>query len=157
MCMNRFILLLFLATAACSGEKPGDNIKSLQWLEGDWINDQEPETTSSEHWVIASPLSLLGTGLTVSTKKDTIFFEKLEIRQEKGHLYYIADIGNGPVKFKLTSRSKNKWVFSNPDHDFPKKITYSRAITNSEEWLMATAESNGKAIPFNFKKVRNER
>lgn len=151
--MKKVILFLTIGFLfSCGDEKPGDAIHSLTWLEGTWINNSDTVTTASEKWQRTSPLSYDGFGMTMS-EGDTLFYENLKILQENGTIYYIANVGEGPVWFKLTSRSEDKWVFSNPDHDFPKKIIYSRKNSGNDEWLVASAEGNGKQIPFKFKKV----
>lgn len=151
--MYQVIIFLALGMLVLScGEKPGDAIQSLKWLEGTWINESEAETTASEKWKQSSPLSYSGFGLTMNGK-DTLFYESLNIRQENGYVFFIADVGGGPVKFKLISRNDDKWVFANPEHDFPKKIIYFRMRSGKEEWLHAFAEGNGKQIPFRFKKA----
>lgn len=147
LCLSLGILL------SCGQKTPDDAFESLAWLEGSWMDEPTEATTSSEQWHRASPLSLTGFGLTIN-QSDTLFFETLEIRQENGSIHYVVTgVGENPVYFKLSSRSKDQWIFANPEHDFPKEIIYERVQTDDEEWLIATIRDDERQVPFKFKRV----
>ena len=67
-----------------------------------------------------------------------------------GKFYYVAEVSHNPdpTYFEMTSISDNGFICENPDHDFPKKITYK--LENGV--LIATISGNGKEIAFVFKR-----
>ena len=76
--------------------------------------------------------------------------EKLKIHSDGDKVFYVADVAHNsqPVSFEMTYSDDSKFVFENPLHDFPKKITYER----KDNALLATieAEENGKLKKFEF-------
>ena len=57
-----------------------------------------------------------------------MFHEHISFERHKADWYYVVNVkdqnNDKPVSFKLTSISLDKLVFENPEHVFPKKITY---------------------------------
>ena len=52
-------------------------------------------------------------------------FEYLRIVQTKKDTYYWASPGGSkPTPFKMTKATDDHVVFENPEHDFPKRISY---------------------------------
>ena len=91
---------------------------------------------------------LSGIGFTLNNG-DTTFIEKLSIILNNDGLFYVADIPHNlaPTYFKLTNHKNDSWTFENPDHDFPKIITYRRISTSM---MNCTIQGNGKQIIFEF-------
>ena len=81
---------------------------------------------------------------------DTTFVEKLKIILKDNAIYYVADVPQNkePVLFKLTTQSETKLVFENPQHDFPKVITYEVL----DKKLKAVISGDGKAIEYWFER-----
>jgi len=87
-------------------------------------------------------------------ENDTLFSETVRLAQHENDLFYIVTVPNQneakPVEFKLTSSTADYLVFENPEHDFPKKITYKLVTKDS---LYAEISGDGKSQGFPFKKV----
>ena len=66
-----------------------------------------------------------GLGLTMKGP-DTVSFEKLKLIVKDENVFYIADVpeNKGPVYFRVTEIWETSFTCENPEHDFPKKITY---------------------------------
>jgi hypothetical protein len=80
---------------------------------------------------------MLGVSRTIGGTR-MLAFEFLRIVQKDGHVFYIAQPGGRPpTEFKLTRASASKAVFENPQHDFPKIITYE---LTAPDRLTATIE-----------------
>jgi hypothetical protein len=79
-----------------------------------------------------------------------LFVEKLRIVVRDGNLHYVADVPENkmPVYFPFVELKKNSFVCENPDHDFPKRISYSLEGTT----LKATISGDGKSIHYLFEK-----
>lgn len=79
-----------------------------------------------EHWDKANELSLKGLSYTIYDDHIAVT-EYLDISQKDNSILYTATVlgqneGKG-VPFRLT-KSDSLFIFENPDHAFPKKITY---------------------------------
>ena len=60
-----------------------------------------------------------------------------------------------PVKFLLTGVSDTSAVFENPEHNFPKKITYLLEDGNLHAYIEGHGkDGNTKKIDFYFNKMR---
>ena len=118
------ILFFLVILTGCSLDTSKQNIAELEWLVGDWVDE---EHDYYESWTTAGD-ALMGTGLTI-TEGDTVFSEVLRIADDEGVLTYyavVSDQNDGKeVPFKLM-HSDTAWVFSNAGHDFPNRIIYTK-------------------------------
>ncbi|WP_258105578.1 DUF6265 family protein [Marinoscillum sp. MHG1-6] len=145
----RSYLLVFvtLLTFSCT-EK--ESLDQFYWMEGLWLKD-DPDSMlySCESWTKITPFEMSGFGMTLDSG-DTIFYEELQIISGQSDIYYIADVGDGPVSFKLTQVESDRWVFENPEHDFPQRIVY----TKTDSTMTAYTEAAQVSIPFRFKRAK---
>lgn len=97
----------------------------LDWLAGNWCS-QNAGGNSEEWWVEARG------GLMLGMHRDTregraSGFEFLRIEIGDGTAVYQAQPGGRPpVPFQLVESGSRYAVFSNPQHDFPKRMRYQR-------------------------------
>lgn len=133
---------LFFREPAAEPVIPGDpTIADLSFLSGDWSLTNE-KTEVEEHWTAAKAKTMIGMGRTIANDR-TVMFEYLRIEERKDGVYYVAQPRGGPaVAFKLTSVAKEKAVFENPKHDFPKMIRYEK---NAAGHLVATVSGGADA------------
>lgn len=132
-----------------------DNTKSdfekLRWLTGSWnqTNITKPGKALIEQWINSGDYELSGHA-TTTQNGDTVYVERITLLIKENAIYYVADVpqNNQPVYFKLTSVDTDGFVCENPEHDFPKKITYTR--TGNQ--LQATISGNGKAVDYRYQK-----
>jgi hypothetical protein len=149
----RIMLLLLVSTGVFSQTaKPNQNvsIEKLTWLEGTWNRTNvRPGRSTHEYWQTKGGL-MEGLGVSM-TGADTSFVEKLKIVSKEGELFYVADVpeNNRLIYFKLTSFTETGFVCENPEHDFPKVISYQREGAK----LKATVSGNGKTIDYYFEKM----
>ena len=70
---------------------------------------------------------MIGMGRAVAGGK-TVEFEYLRIEQRVDAIYYVAHPkARCPgTDFKLTKLAAREAVFENPQHDFPKRVTYRK-------------------------------
>ena len=150
--MRRNIIIpLLLMAGVCLAERLSaqseSDIKKLKWLQGTWtITNTKPGQSGLEHW---DELKGELRGYSVTLKGvDTIFSEKLRITRRDNNWYYVADVSENqkPVYFKLISITDKGFVCENPEHDFPKMITYQ--LDGNK--LRATISGDGKARDFLF-------
>lgn len=120
--MNRWIALLALTLACALPLCAEPKLSDLSWMTGRWtatIDGVEME----ELWNEPRGGLLLGLHRDISPKRTN--FEFLRIAETKEGIVYLAQPGGkAPTSFRLTESSTNRVVFSNPEHDFPKRILY---------------------------------
>jgi hypothetical protein len=160
--MRNVVLFLFLCF--CFSFNGVETIKPFLWLEGTWSMPRPKGGFRLEVWEKKNGEKLTGKGLKV-VEKDTTVLEAIELYHQDDHFWYVpivSDQNNSlPVPFKLVDSKDNRFVFENPDHDFPQRIVYefrpvlsSSVITSSPgDSLFVRVESlDGKGIDYNFLK-----
>jgi hypothetical protein len=147
----KFVFFLMWLTSNSFAQVTPDKFEKLAWLSGTWdrTNISKPERTSHERWEKITSHQWQGVGVTMMGS-DTTFVEKISIVVKDDVLYYVADVpeNKGAVYFKLTEISDTGFTCENPDHDFPKKISYQLEGVV----LKAQISGDGKAIDYWFKK-----
>lgn len=105
-----------------------DQLRDLHWLAG-WWQQVTPEGTIFETWVKNEDGSMAGSGGFIKGT-DTMVSETIALKVIDNVVQYIPtvkDQNNGaPVPFKMTYAAADSFLFENPGHDFPDKITYRR-------------------------------
>lgn len=148
---TRLLLLipaLLMITSAYGQESTQQKFQKLDWLVGKWIRtNAQPSESGYETWTKASALKLTGKGVTQKGKR-TIFVENLEFSAKGNDIFYVVIVTGEkqPTYFKLTELSNDSFTCENPQHDFPKKISYKRNGKN----IKAVISGNGQSIDYNF-------
>jgi hypothetical protein len=119
-------------------------IDNLAWLAGCW-NGNVNQRDFREQWSPLRGSMLLGVGSTVHQGK-TQNYEYLRIESRPEGIFYIAlPSGQRETAFRLiaidTDDKDTIFVFSNPENDFPQRISYRRG---TDGWLYATIEGKLK-------------
>lgn len=123
------IILVALWAVACNnniGKENPETVARFIWLNGEWAM-KESEATVTEQWKTINDSLMEGSSDVV--KGDTVIpFETIRLFRRANEFYYEAKAtgqnNEQPVEFKLTSFSDSGFVAENPQHDFPKRITY---------------------------------
>lgn len=128
------------------------SLSDYQWLLGKWerTNNRAGQITY-EKWTKESDTKFNCLGWTMRGK-DTVFSEKVTLTIKGNDIFYIADVSENatPVPFKIIQQSEKSFVCSNPEHDFPKQIAYTK---NEGNMMTAVISGGGREIPYQFKKV----
>ncbi|MCG2616320.1 DUF6265 family protein [Terrimonas sp. NA20] len=131
--MKLFIVIVSLVFIYAWTTKPARDIKKTEWLIGTWEN-KTPKGTIYETWRKVSADEFSGKSYILKDR-DTIVFETIRLVQETDGLFYVPTVKNQndafPVRFAATTISATKMVFENPQHDFPKTISYTQIATDS--------------------------
>ena len=150
--MRMLIILMLVSDLALAQDLTGEQkLKKLSWLEGTWNRTNvKAGRTASERWVKTDQGEFQGWGVSMNGP-DTSFVEKLKIITKDNEVYYVADVsGNKELTyFKFTELTAAGFVCEDPEHDFPKKISYQVNGTK----LKATISGNGKSIDYLFEKI----
>lgn len=142
------ISMLLVVNAAIAQDHNKQKFKKLEWLTGKWARTNAKAGQSGyETWERVSDLKLSGKGVTLKGK-EVIFIENLEFMVIDSDIFYKVTLAEDekPVYFKLTALSKNGFTCENPEHDFPKKITYIR----NGNHIKAVISGNGKSVDYIF-------
>lgn len=144
--MNKYFLniaSLFLIFTSISCKDKNENaskyekLATMDWLVGNWENKM-PEGDLLESWEKKDDSTFVGKSYFIKGK-DTISSESVELIQKGEDLLYIPTVkgqnNDKPVTFKLATTTAMEFVFENPTHDYPQKITYKKVNDTS---LVAT-------------------
>ncbi len=148
------ILILFITNMAESQEKTP--MQKLLWIVDSWVSPDGSDSRSYEEWKVTGDNLYEGSSKTIKNGEVT-FSESLKIENTPDGIYYVADVPHNPapVKFLLTNVSDTSAVFENPEHDFPKKITYLLEEGNLHAFIEGPGkDGNTKKIDFYFNKMR---
>ena len=80
------------------------------------------------------------------------------IEERNGEVYYVPTVktqnAGKAVEFKMTYSTDKEWVFENPQHDFPQKITYTMITGDSlVAEISGTIEGQLRSEKFPMKKA----
>lgn len=110
--------------AAPTAKPAGPRLADIAWLAGSWRGESEG-ARQEEHWLAPDGGLMLGLHRDV-LPNGRVSFEYLRIEQRADAVIYQASPGGAPpTPFTLVEASASRAVFSNPEHDFPKRIIYS--------------------------------
>jgi len=97
-----------------------------QVLTGSWLMNTSRGQTL-ETWESAGPDAMNGKTYRINAL-DTVLLETIQLTKTGTEINYIPKVtgqnDGKPVKFRLASSANNRYVFENPNHDFPKRIVY---------------------------------
>jgi len=141
--------IFFLILAYCCLEVFGQ-ISLPVFLEGTWkVKDNE----IYEHWDKLNDNKLKGLSYRLTDGK-MIVSEYLDIRLERKKITYSASVLNQnqgkEVQFNLSQTDDSTWIFSNANHDFPKKIIYKKM--NDLEIFVQISDSKDRVISYILQK-----
>lgn len=156
--MNPTKLLLVIGTLLLINTVHGQEnhkqkFKKLEWLIGKWTRtNSKPGNSGYETWAKVSDLKFTGKGVTLKGK-ETLFVEDMEFISKSKDIFLVVRVTHekDPVYFKLTELSNDSFTCENPEHDFPKKITYNRTGNK----VKAVISGDGKSMDYDF--VRSDK
>jgi hypothetical protein len=138
---NAILVLVLLSPSAGA-----QTVEELGWMSGRWINE-----TSEEHWSAPKGGTLFGYHRQVKGET-TSFYEFLRIEQtSSGLIYWALPSGQSLTPFRLKASSASSALFINPDHDFPKTISYTR---DGDTLRVEVSDGAAKASHWSFRRDR---
>lgn len=163
--MIRYLFILsVLIITSCStdasgsgrSEKSQKRLRELEWLIGRWENHSN-KGNLSEIWERENDSVLIGVSYYV-IGRDTVFREKIRLEATEGKVYYKPEVDGQnegkPVTFTLSRTNDMKWVFENPEHDFPQIITYSHQNDSLVAVISGVQNGQSRSEVFAMKRVR---
>lgn len=133
--MKKYILLLsafLIISCNNKSNKSFDKLNEMSWLNGKWEN-KLGDGKIVENWKKTNDSVFSGASYFIKGK-DTLHFERIELKQIDENLFYIATVqgqnNNEPVEFKLNPNTEVSFSFENPTHDYPQTIEYKKLSDN---------------------------
>ena len=151
--MKKAILILILALTftSCGKSKEFSKIVDADWLLGKWENNSK-DGYLLETWKKVNDSVYDGESYFIKGK-DTLHFEKIQMKQKGEELFYISTIkgqnNDKPITFKHNDSIEKQLVFENPKNDFPQKIAYSK-ITKDSIFIQISGIQQGKSSSERF-------
>jgi len=141
-----------LALAAAPRAQSAATVTDLGWMVGCWTGSRGA-TTFRESWTRADDDLLLGVSYTAKAGKVEAF-EFLRVATRQGRVVYRAQPGGRPeTVFERTATTGAKQaVFTNPAHDFPKRVAYTATPDGLLAWIDAGVDG-GKRIEYPMTRV----
>lgn len=153
--MKRIVLpalLFFAITAFVSKKRVDGKMDAFKWLLGTWAMESKNEVLM-ETWIITNDSTLSGESYKVKMGGNTENLEKVQLVYRGGNYYYIPKVSgqnnNKAVEFRISSYTPEEFVAENPQHDFPKRITYQKISKDSIRAIIDGGPANpGKRSVF---------
>jgi len=123
--------------------------KEFDWLIGTW---QIENRNSFEVWKNEGDF-LSAVSFKIDEHGNKTMSEEIKLIKKGNDFYYVPDVvgPQGPIEFKITSFDTKSFTAENPEHDFPKKITYKKTDANRFE---ASVGDRAKTILYYFRKIK---
>jgi len=143
-----------------SAPVPSHRAGSLDWLGGRWLSEAGGGKWTEENWAPARGGVMLGTNLSGEGGEAKAFEFMRIVRQGADHVFYGSPGGAAPVAFResfdfaMPNRERFQVTFENPEHDFPRVISYRRDGDRLTAGI--AADRSGKdGIVWKFRRVRD--
>ena len=146
------LLVMVFALGSAPAQPQTYSVNDAAWLSGCWTREGGGRQYD-EQWMKPAGGMMLGMSRTVSKGRASAW-EFLQLREEAGQVFYVAKPSNQPeARFRLTEARDGFLRFENPDHDFPKVITYTRGADGA---LVAQIQGpmNGQTRTIDFPMAR---
>lgn len=136
--LKRMLWVSLLGTAWIVGDaraqdappSEGRSIQELNWLTGCWEMSYGGLAVE-EYWMPPRGGTMFGMNRVVRDQQTT-GYEFLQIRAAGSELYLEANpSGQAPTEFAATGWNTERVIFENPEHDFPRRISYWRVGADS--------------------------
>jgi ketosteroid isomerase-like protein len=140
-----FAALSGVATASDCG-----SLDSMRWLIGEWFATGE-KSTWNESWSETSPTTWEGRGVESSKAEPARqSAEDLRLVEMGGSVFYVAKVAHNelPVAFRLKECGKDRLVFTNPAHDFPRRLDYVRQPDGRLQVRVSDGAQQGFTLDF---------
>ncbi len=128
--------------------------KKLYSLEGTWKMNTK-RGAICEEWKRIDKNYLQNRGYMIKGK-DTLVTERVTLTNTRSGIFYTSTVedqnNKKPIAFKMTQAEDNKFVFENPEHDFPKRIVYRFVTTDSLHAFVDDGTEAGKKQNFYYKR-----
>jgi hypothetical protein len=148
------LLLFLILLLPCSGYQLYAQTGFPTFLEGTWKMENREVY---EEWKSHDDGSLIGISYRLNDGEQEVT-ESLEIMRQGKQIIYTATVPDQnegkKIEFVLHQPDSLTYSFENPEHDFPKKISYQKK-SNTEIYVSVTGEDD-QGFSFTMYKVDSD-
>ena len=149
--------LVFVLSATIQSSVNKKIFQQLTGLEGMWMMKTK-KGMLGEEWIKVNDKHLQNRGFMIRGT-DTIVTETVALQRKENNIVYTSTVVDQnkkvPVAFTLTSAANNTFVFENPAHDYPKRISYQLVNKDSlYAWIDGGKDQPGKRSAFSYTRVK---
>lgn len=122
-------------------------VETLGWMAGCWVDESGPSRVE-ELWTAPGGGVMLGASRTVRDGALRSFEHLLLQARGDGAIYRASPSGQATTEFASIHLSDTLVVFENPEHDFPRRISYRRVSGDSLRARVEGPGADGSATGF---------
>lgn len=153
--MKKIVIAIAVVLCAAAFMVPADKtFAKLYALEGTWKMTTK-RGAICEEWKKVNDNHLQSKSYFIKGA-DTLVNERVALTNTKDGVFYTSTVedqnNKEPIAFKMTSADNNRFVFENPQHDFPKRIVYKFITADSIHAFIDDGTETGKRQNFYYKK-----
>lgn len=150
-----FTLVGFISIA----DKKHNELDKFKWMDGNWKMSTK-RGTIIEFWKTMNDSTKQGESRFIKNEMDTTLLETISLVYRKQEYFYIpvakGQNNNDAVPFTITTFSENGFVAENPEHDFPKRITYQLVNQDSiHAYIDGGPSMPEKKSNFYYSRIKN--
>ena len=123
----------------------------LSWLSGYWLSCDGGREVS-ETWSDDRAGVLANTTLTIAASRASVETATIT-RDETGMTFHARPDGQAPADFALSDSGPMRVVFSNPGHDFPQRVIYSRTGELLSARIEGRISGRDRVIDWSYRKA----
>ena len=131
---------LALGGYVARAEDPSGSLSALEFMSGCWSGPAGDGVTIEEYYTRPSANVMLGVTRYVRGDRVTAFEFTSFVREDSAIVVTPRPEGQQPAEFRMTRLEKGAAVWENPQHDFPRLISYKKM---SGDTLVARIEGPG--------------
>ncbi|GHA10429.1 hypothetical protein GCM10008090_20040 [Arenicella chitinivorans] len=150
------VVFLFWVAKACAADC--HSMAALEWMQGDWVSET-PKRSYHESWWRVSDHTFEGRSMVRRAGREVVSQESLRLLFMSGDVFYLAKVPENPlpIAFKLSVCGEKSATFTNPEHDFPQRIRYTRKPDHRLAVEVGTLEKTAFKIMFTQSRDSNPR
>ncbi len=146
------LLLIGFLWSCKTPPPPEKDFTKLEWLLGTW---EVNEGNEYETWTKLNDTTFYGRNFKVYHETDTLITRNAHLVKKENDFFFLPIIktpqGDKEIYYKMISDSDSYFIFENPQHSFPNKITYT--IVN-ETNVTTKQEGKNRKIEYNYKRLK---
>ena len=151
-------ILIFLGAVFLMAMRKKDSMDSFKWVLGDWQMERK-SGVMTESWKQVNDSSYEGKSYMTSKAGENKMLEEMQLvyRQKKYHFISAVPGQNKelPVSFSVNTFSDGHFVAENPEHDFPRRISYQLMKQDSlHAWIDGGPANVEQRVDFYFSRIK---
>jgi|KBSSwiS6_1023812.scaffolds.fasta_scaffold00284_20 hypothetical protein len=142
-----FVITLFMILAGFLTKRNfyTNKMQSFKWIAGSWTTNVK-RGAIMETWILLNDSTMVGESILIKSTYGTEPLENVRLVCRNNEYFYCPTAhgqnNEKEVKFKITSFTDSSFIAENPEHNFPKRISYIRINSDSVHAFVDGGPSN---------------